>query len=118
MADIDPVAVTLYVTVAGTLGLLPALFVEMHDQVIPIPSAASWLSIVYLGAIASALCYLLYNSALEKLSASQVGNFLNLDPVTGALIAIVFLHEKIALFQLLGCALVFIGVAISTRRKA
>jgi drug/metabolite transporter (DMT)-like permease len=118
VAEIDPVAVTFYITLAGTLGLLPALFVEMYGQPIPIPNAVSWLSIVYLGAIASALCYLLYNSALEKLSASQVGSFLNLDPVTGALIAIIFLHEKIALFQLLGCALVFTGVAISTRKQS
>lgn len=116
VAHVDPVLVTCYISVAGTILLLPSLLVEMHGRAWQLPTVNGWLAVIYLGAIASALCYLLYNTALEKLSASQVGNFLNLDPVTGAIIAIIFLHEKVTPGQLAGCALVFTGVWLSTRK--
>ncbi|MEO6932590.1 MAG: DMT family transporter, partial [Chitinophagaceae bacterium] len=115
VAYIEPVTTTFYVTVLGTLFLLPLVFFEMRGQAWPMPTKDAWMAIIYLGAVASALCYIMYNTALEKLTASQVGNFLNLDPVTGAIIAIIFLHEKVVVSQLAGCLLVFTGVWLSTK---
>jgi drug/metabolite transporter (DMT)-like permease len=115
VATYDPLLVITYTTVTGTLFLIPVLLVELHNRSWPIPTFSGWVSIIYLGAIGSALCYYLYNKALEQLSAAEVGNFLNLDPVTGAALAIIFLHEKIMLWQIVGCLLILTGVWLSTK---
>jgi drug/metabolite transporter (DMT)-like permease len=75
-----------------------------------------WLSILYLGIFSSAICYILYNKVLKVLSGVQVGNFMNFDPVVGALIAIIFLGEKVSVWQIIGGVLVLIGVALTSRR--
>lgn len=113
VAALDPVIVITFLTWAGTLFLVPAVLFELKDQPWPRPSLSAWMAVIYLGAAASALGYILYNSALEHLSAAQVGNFLNLDPVVGALLAFFFLHEKILFWQVAGSVLVLIGVWLS-----
>jgi drug/metabolite transporter (DMT)-like permease len=117
VAHLNPVFVITYITVAGTILLVPSMLFEMKGRDWPQLSANAWTAAIYLGAVASALCYFLYNKALDSLTASQVGNFLNLDPVTGALIAIIFLDEKIVLLQVAGCLMVFTGVWLSARTK-
>ena len=76
-----------------------------------------WLALVYLGAISSALCFLLYNKAIEQLPAAMVGNFLNLDILTGVLIAVLFLQERISLMQIIGGLLILSGLLLSSRKK-
>lgn len=115
LASADPLSVITYTTAIGAAFLLPAVFIELRHQSWPSPSFSAWTAIIYLGAVASALCYYLYNKSLEQLSATQVGNFLNLDPVAGAAMAVIFLHEKILLLQVIGCVLILGGVWLSAR---
>ncbi|MEO6290133.1 MAG: DMT family transporter [Ginsengibacter sp.] len=111
----DSLKVITYTTVIGTAFLFPAVLIELRGQPWPNPSVTGWAAIIYLGAFASALCYFLYNKAFEQLSAAQVGNFLNLDPIIGAAFAVIFLHEKILIWQIVGGILVLIGVWLSAR---
>jgi drug/metabolite transporter (DMT)-like permease len=60
---------------------------------------------------------LLYNYALKYLDASQTANFLNLMPIMGAVIAVLFLGENLTLWQSAGGALVLIGVWISIQSQ-
>ena len=113
VANEDPLLVVTAVTIAGTLFLIPVLLVESYHQPLPFLSFSNWMAILYLGTFASALGYVLYSNALKYLSATQVGIFLNLDPVLGSGIAVIFLHEKISLLQLGGCVLVVIGIWLS-----
>jgi drug/metabolite transporter (DMT)-like permease len=117
-ADADPIAVTACVSVLGTLMLVPAALVEAARRQAPSISVEGWLRIVYLGALASAGCYLLYNRALRDLDASQVGIFINLVPVIGVASGVVFLGETIAPLAIVGGALVLGGVWISARRPS
>ncbi len=117
VAGYDPTLVTAYITVSGTLFLIPAVIAESFYHPLTMPSLQNWLSILYLGMFASAFAYVLYNHSLQFLSAAQVGTFLNLDPVIGAVIAIIFLHEKISWLQVGGCLLVVIGIWLNSARK-
>jgi drug/metabolite transporter (DMT)-like permease len=81
----------------------------------PLCCIHDWLSILYLGALSSAGCYLLYNWSLVHLDASQAANYLNLLPIVGVAIAVVFLGEAVIPVQLLGGALVLFGVWLTTQ---
>lgn len=108
-------AVTAYSTAVGTVLLFPA---AAYDLVIQPPARISldtWLKVVYMGAGAGALGYVLYNRALRSLQASQVTNFLNLLPLVAVVSSVLFLGEKLTLPQVVGGALVLSGVWLSTR---
>jgi len=117
VADIDQLIVTAYSTVFGTLLLVPAALFELYGKSFPAISASGWLSIFYLGAISSAGCYLLYNRSLKYLAASQTANFLNLMPVVGVATAVLFLGERLTLWQLIGGVLALFGVWVSLQSQ-
>lgn len=97
----------------GMLMLFPFALFEMGQW--QKPSLIPCLSILYLGLMCSAVTYLLYNYALKALAASQVSTFLNLVPVIGFLAAVLLLGEQIQLIQIIGGAVILVGVAVSTR---
>jgi drug/metabolite transporter (DMT)-like permease len=96
--------------------LLPVAAVDVYFHGVPEISAATWAGIAYLGVFASALAYFLYNRALESLPAAQVGNFLNLNPVIGAVIAMIFLKDTFTGWQMAGGVLVLAGIWLSSKR--
>jgi drug/metabolite transporter (DMT)-like permease len=113
----DPLMLPALTTIAGTIFLLPLPVIELWGQPFPVIPGKAWAAIIYLGAFSSALSYILYNIALKKLSATQVGNFLNLDPVIGATIAVIFLKDSITNWQIAGAVLVIAGIWLSMERE-
>ncbi|MBO9152285.1 DMT family transporter [Chitinophaga sp. GCM10012297] len=114
--EYDTVLVTTVSTFIGTALSLPLPAYEIITQGMPDISWKAWAGMVYLGVFASAVAYSLYNRALENLPAAQVGNFLNLNPVIGALIAFIFLKEKLTALQLAGGILVLAGIWLSSKK--
>jgi drug/metabolite transporter (DMT)-like permease len=114
VAEADALAVTAVVAVLGTIMLVPAALIENANASILSISAEGWLKIVYLGALASAVSYLLYNRALRDIDASLAGIFINLSPVIGVISGVIFLDESITRLAILGGALVLAGVWISS----
>lgn len=113
---LDSITTTFLGGCAGTLLLFPMAVYEYTHLTAPIRlEPFSWMVVVYLGAISSALCYLLYNQALQSLPAAMVGNFLNLDILVGVIIAVLFLHETIAPWQIVGAALILSGLFLSSK---
>lgn len=100
-------------TIYGTLLLFPfalSEFTQWHGL-----SLRTGLSILYLGIMCSAVTYLLYNYALKALAASQVSTFLNLVPIIGVIAAMLLLGEQIQIIQILGGAVILVGVVMSTQ---
>ena len=116
VADVDVVVITASIAVLGTIMLIPAALLEVAHAPLPSISAASWLRIFYLGALASAAGYLLYGRALRDLDASLVGAFVNVAPVIGVVSGVVVLGEAIAPVAILGGVLVLVGVWMSSRQ--
>jgi drug/metabolite transporter (DMT)-like permease len=52
---------------------------------------------------------------LKALEASQVSTFLNLVPIIGVIAAVLLLGEQVQLVQMIGGAVILVGVAVSTR---
>ena len=74
-------------------------------------------AIAYVAIFPSLLAYIFYNRGVELLGPARAGLYLFLIPVFGALLAVVFLGEKLHLFHALGFAFIIAGVLIGSRRR-
>jgi drug/metabolite transporter (DMT)-like permease len=114
LAQSDPYLVTAYSALLGTLFLAPIALLELHGQPWPAIGPADWLRLLYLGTLSSAVGYFLYNWSLAHLNAGQTANFVNLMPIAGVVIAVVFLGEQVMPLQIAGGAVVLVGVWLAT----
>lgn len=115
--DHDTLQVTAVSMMIGTVLSIPIGVVDVLQTGWPAISWKAWLGLGYCGILSSAVAYFLYNKALESLPAAQVGNFLNLNPVIGAIVAFIFLRETFTGLQWAGGVLVIAGIWLSARRS-
>jgi len=115
---LKPIIITFWSGCIGTALLLPLSMYEFGQLSQPVQiGLKGWIALIYLGAISSAFCYLMYNKALEQLPAAMVGNFLNLDILIGVLIAVLFLHEQVNVTQVVGGVFILSGLILSSRKN-
>lgn len=74
--------------------------------------------ILYVAAFGTVLPYLLFMHAMKHLSASHAGIISTLEPVVAAVIAWIFLDEKLTGFQLGGGACVLLAIVIFQKNSA
>lgn len=89
------------------------------DQEFRYDLATNWgaiAAIAYVAIFPSLIAYIFYNRGVELLGSARAGVYLFLVPVFGALLATLFLGEKLHLFHALGFALIVAGVVLSGRR--
>ena len=84
----------------------------------PTPTAGAILGGLYLALVITALGYLLWNWALAQVGAPQAAVFITVQPITGALLGVLVLHEPLTAFTVTGGLLVVIGLwlAVTGRR--
>jgi drug/metabolite transporter (DMT)-like permease len=75
------------------------------------------LGTLYLGLVITALGYLLWNWALERVEAPRVAIFLNIQPLVGALLGALWLHETLTPFTVAGGLLILAGVHVAVLAK-
>jgi len=73
-------------------------------------------SIAYIAVFPSVLALWFWNRAVAEIGANRAGQFLNLVPVFGIALAVVFLGETLAPFHFLGAAVIFGGIYLATSR--
>lgn len=113
VAGFDPVVTTACITGIGAVLLLPVALFELAGRELPQLSTNAWLSVVYLGVLASGVAYMLYNAALRHMDASEAGVYTNLIPVVGVITGLVVLHEPLSLRAISGGLVVMAGVWIT-----
>ena len=79
-------------------------------------TAASLGSIAYVCVFPSVLAYIFWNSGVDRVGADRAGIFFHLMPVFSIVLAVLFLHERLRLFHLIGMILIFSGIALTTAR--
>ena len=111
----SPVAASAYVITAGTLMLI--VWVLATEGLPPIHlSARTWMCVLASGILATTVTTYLWNWGLSRVPASQAGVFLNLEPVVGAILGVLVLHDVLGSYSILGGLLV-IGAAIFVAAK-
>lgn len=81
-------------------------------------SREAWWGVLYLSVVTSVVAYLLWYWALQHLAAARVAIFSNLQPLATALLAHVFLGERVTPGFLLGAAVVVLGVLLAQWKPA
>ncbi len=110
LAEADQVVVIAWVSIIGMAMLLPFAAIELAQGQMPRPTPAGWLGVLFLGALASALAYVVYSWALCYLDASTVGAYFTLDPIVGVITAVVFFGEVLRPGQIGGGVIALVGM--------
>jgi drug/metabolite transporter (DMT)-like permease len=114
-ARYDALQVTAWMLIIGTVMLVVGT--ELWHPVRFRFSAAAWAAAIAQGLLATAGAYLLWNWGLAQVPASHAGVFLNMEPLLGTLLGVVFLHETLGWLTVFGGAMI-LGPAIYFSRKA
>ncbi|MDR0683384.1 MAG: DMT family transporter [Dysgonamonadaceae bacterium] len=101
----------------GLVSLLPfflfsPLTVEKETLLHPVVLG----NLLFLGLIASMLCYILWNTAIKHLGAVRTSNYLYFVPVVTLITSSIVINETITLIALLGAAFIIGGVYFAERR--
>ena len=105
-----PLDVTARSIVWGVVAMVPVTALEWLGGARPVLTAAAVGGALYLGIVITALGYLLWNWALARADASRAAVFITVQPLTGAVLGVLFLREPLTAFTVAGGALVVAGL--------
>ncbi len=111
-----PLTVLNYVFVIGAVGLVPFYFLTPHVAVTGIPAKAM-ASVVFLALFCSIIAYLVYNVALERMSASTVALYIYFVPLSTIVLAWLLLGETLTMATVGGGLLVLLGMYLAEIRR-
>ena len=115
----DTVFVTRKVFFYGLASMIPYLIVhpELNVHLLAYRPELAW-NLLFLGCVASMLCFLTWNWVLKRLGAVIATNYVYLTPVTTIAFAWCVLDEQITAWFILGTLLILFGMyLVDTRRN-
>jgi drug/metabolite transporter (DMT)-like permease len=75
-----------------------------------------WLQLVFSALLAICLAYLLWAKGVQRLGAARTALYGNLVPVFAALAGVLFLGERLSAVQVVGAALVIVGIGLARQK--
>ena len=118
------------------MGRYPAMFITRKVffygilTILPyyifVPDMPSWdvlmrpevaLNLLFLGSVASMLCYLTWSWCMKGLGAVVCTNWVYVNPITTIIAAWLILDEQITTYFLLGSVLIIAGMYLSSKKK-
>lgn len=118
----DSVTVTLYSMIVGLILALPAAVIELKysafDMADLTPLIVIW--VIYIGIVCTAGGLLFWNKALELTDAATCSLFYPIQPLTSAVLGVLFLKEVLNLNFIIGSAFIIGGIlyAVIADKKA
>lgn len=117
---------TLFVTrkvfIYGLLSMIPYFILRPSECWIFTPAVLQFfnlsifLNLLFLGCVASMVCFLAWNWAIQKLGAVAATNYVYFNPVTTIVFAWLILSEQITVYFLLGTVLILVGMYLCDRK--
>jgi drug/metabolite transporter (DMT)-like permease len=117
-AGIHPMLMLAAFTCVGLLALAPAYAWEIAQGRFIHLSPPALAGIAYTGLLPGFVGYIFYNHAVGEVGASKASLFIHLMPVFGTLLSAIFLAEIPQTYHLIGIALIFSGIFLTTSKKS
>jgi len=93
----------------GLLTIIPFLPGNLPDAA-TLHQTTVWGNLLFLGIVASLICFLAWNLVMDKLGNVSSTNYVYLNPVFTLLTAVAILGERLTLPAAIGCAAILTGV--------
>lgn len=116
MSRLPYLTVTWISTAFGTLFLLPLSAYEYITSSSMHLSPSTVVALLFLGLVASALAFLLYNFAISRVEAGEATLYVNLSPLVTVCAASLMLHESLTLLQVVGGIVVLSSLYLASRQ--
>lgn len=119
----DTLFITRKVFFYGLLTIIPYFLLKPEEtsifttSILEILNSSLLLNLLFLGCVASMLCFLAWNWVLKQLGAVIATNYVYFNPVTTILFAWAILSEQITLYFLIGTILILVGMYLSDRKR-
>ncbi|MCD7937959.1 MAG: DMT family transporter [Tannerellaceae bacterium] len=99
----------------GVISLFPmmALFpnqVSVHIDTAVLSQPLVWSNLLFLGVVASMLCYIMWNTAVKMLGPVYTSNYIYIVPLVTMVTSSLVLHEPVTWITLAGAAFIIYGV--------
>jgi drug/metabolite transporter (DMT)-like permease len=113
----DSLFITRKVFFYGLLSMVPYFLVrrELPSPDLVLRPDVLW-NLLFLGSVASMLCYLVWNWTIKKLGAVVVTNYVYFNPVVTVLFAWLILSERITIYFMLGTLLILTGMYFCNKK--
>jgi DME family drug/metabolite transporter len=108
--------VTLMVAI-GTAMLIPLGALQQGYRDVPSWTTETWLAAGFLGIFSTGVAYVLFLWVVKRFGASLAAMVSYLTPVATLLLAFVILGERPLVVQLIGGAVIVIGVRLAARQR-
>lgn len=107
--------VTAWSILWGTAGMVPLAAAEWAAGRLPQWTPGAVAGTLYLGVVITALGYTAWNWALERVEAPRAAIFINLQPLGGALLGVLWLGEALTPYTVAGGALILAGLQLTVK---
>ena len=111
--ELGPRRATTGAMLFGTLMLAPFFIARRGWSEVPNLTATGWSAILFLAVGCSALGYLFWYGALERIEVSRVAALLYAEPLVTFIAAVLLLGERVSALVIAGGILVIAGVLIT-----
>ena len=114
-----PLMITRKIFFYGILTLAPYFLFEpwsVEWQSLTEPTVAG--NLLFLGIVASLICYWSWNVSIEKLGAIRATNYLYINPIVAMITAFIVLGERITPLAIVGTGLILLGVYLAEKKKS
>ena len=102
----------------GVLSILPVFYFHPLDTDLAVLLQPQvWGNILFLGIVASLLCFFGWNLIVKGLGPVLSANYVYLNPIIALIASALIMQEKITLFAMIGTILILIGVIRSSQNS-
>jgi drug/metabolite transporter (DMT)-like permease len=100
----------------GLLTLIPVFpFSPVRFDTTVLSQPEVYGNLIFLGLVASMLCYLMWNAAMKRLGVVRVTNYIYIGPVVTLVASHFLIHERITAIALLGSVFILSGVYMAEK---
>ena len=114
--DVHPLSLLWATFAVSVAALAPLYAVEAALGARIVLSAKALVGVAYIAALPSFAAYLFFNRGVELVGSARASQYLHLQPIFGAVLAVLLLGEAFRPHHAAGMALILAGIVLSGRK--